>query len=112
LGRAGRLPRPVLACGAALKNTFCLAVEDRAFVSHHVGDLENFETLRSFVEGIAHFRRLFDTEPEVVAYDLHPEYLSTKYALDLDGVDLARAQHPHPHIPPSPAAHRHTRPLT
>jgi hydrogenase maturation protein HypF len=98
LGLAARLPRPVLACGAELKNTFCLAVGDRAFVSHHIGDLENFETLRSFTDGIAHFRRLFDTEPEVVAYDLHPEYLSTKYALDLDGVDLAGVQHHHAHI--------------
>ena len=98
LGLAARLPRPVLACGAELKNTFCLAVEDRAFVSHHIGDLENFETLRSFTDGIAHFRRLFDTEPEVVAYDLHPDYLSTKYALDLDGVDLAGVQHHHAHI--------------
>ncbi|HEV8276430.1 MAG TPA: carbamoyltransferase HypF [Streptosporangiaceae bacterium] len=95
---AGRLPRPVLACGAELKNTFCLAAEDRAFVSHHIGDLENFETLRSFTEGIDHFRRLFDTEPEVVAYDLHPEYLSTKYALDLGGVDLVGVQHHHAHI--------------
>jgi hydrogenase maturation protein HypF len=95
---AARLPRPVLACGAELKNTFCLATEDRAFVSHHIGDLENFETLRSFTEGIDHFRRLFDTEPEVVAYDLHPEYLSTKYALDLGGVDLVGVQHHHAHI--------------
>jgi hydrogenase maturation protein HypF len=98
LGLATRLPRPVLACGAELKNTFCLAVENRAFVSHHIGDLENFETLRSFTEGIGHFRRLFGTEPEVVAYDLHPEYLSTKYALELDGVDLAGVQHHHAHI--------------
>src|SRR5262249_25516946 len=95
---ATRLPRPLLACGAELKNTFCLAAGDRAFVSHHIGDLENFETLRSFTEGIEHFRRLFDIEPEVVAYDLHPEYLSTKYALDLDGVDLQGVQHHHAHI--------------
>ena len=91
-------PRPVLACGAELKNTFCLAAQSRAFISHHIGDLENYQTLRSFTEGIAHFRRLFDTEPEVVAYDLHPEYLSTKYALDLDGVDLVGVQHHHAHI--------------
>ncbi|HEX5296318.1 MAG TPA: carbamoyltransferase HypF, partial [Streptosporangiaceae bacterium] len=55
-------PRPVLACGAELKNTFCLAQGRHAFVSHHVGDLENAETLRSFTEGIAHVRRLFDIE--------------------------------------------------
>ena len=91
-------PRPVLACGAELKNTFCLAKGRHAFVSHHIGDLENAETLRSFTEGIEHFSRLFDITPQVVAYDLHPEYLSTKYALDLDGVDLVGVQHHHAHI--------------
>ena len=91
-------PRPVLACGAELKNTFCLAKDQHAFVSHHIGDLENAETLRSFTEGIEHFSRLFDIIPQVVAYDLHPEYLSTKYALELDGVDLAGVQHHHAHI--------------
>jgi hydrogenase maturation protein HypF len=91
-------PRPVLACGAELKNTFCLAKGRHAFLSHHIGDLENAETLRSFTEGIAHFRRLFDIDPQVVAHDLHPEYLSTKYALDLDGVDLHGVQHHHAHI--------------
>jgi hydrogenase maturation protein HypF len=91
-------PQPVLACGAELKNTFCLAKGRRAFLSEHIGDLENFETLRSFTEGIAHFRRLFDIEPLVVAHDLHPEYLSTKYALDLDGVERIGVQHHHAHI--------------
>src|SRR6202035_5418942 len=94
-------PRPVLACGAELKNTFCLAQGRHAFVSHHIGDLENAETLRSFTEGIEHFRRLFDIEPQVIAHDLHPEYLSTKYALDLaddEGLDLAGVQHHHAHI--------------
>jgi hydrogenase maturation protein HypF len=93
-----RFPRPVLACGAELKNTFCLGQGDHAFISHHIGDLENAETLRSFTEGIEHFRRLFDIDPAVVAYDLHPEYLSTKYALDLDGVDLEGVQHHHAHV--------------
>jgi hydrogenase maturation protein HypF len=95
---SGGFPRPVLACGAELKNTFCLAKGRRAFLSHHIGDLENAETLRSFTEGIEHFTRLFDITPEVVVYDLHPEYLSTKYALDLDGVDLVGVQHHHAHI--------------
>src|SRR5439155_23523982 len=85
---ASTFPRPVLACGAELKNTFCLAQGRHAFVSHHIGDPENAETLRSFTEGIEHFRRLFDIDPEVVAHDLHPAYLSTKYALALDDVDL------------------------
>jgi hydrogenase maturation protein HypF len=94
------LPRPVLACGAELKNTFCLAQGRRAFLSHHIGDLENYETLRSFTEGIEHFCRLFDVHPELVAHDLHPEYLSTKYALDLgnEGLDLVAVQHHHAHI--------------
>ncbi len=94
----GGFARPVLACGAELKNTFCLAKGRHAFVSHHIGDLENAETLRSFTEGIEHFSRLFDITPQVVAYDLHPEYLSTKYALDLDDVDLVGVQHHHAHI--------------
>jgi hydrogenase maturation protein HypF len=94
----GGFPRPVLACGAELKNTFCLARGQHAFVSHHIGDLENAETLQSFTSGISHYRRLFDIEPEVVAYDLHPEYLSTKYALELSGVDLVGVQHHHAHI--------------
>jgi hydrogenase maturation protein HypF len=95
---SGGFPRPVLACGAELKNTFCLAKDRHAFVSHHIGDLENAETLQSFTEGIEHFSRLFDITPQVVAHDLHPEYRSTKYALDLDGVDLVGVQHHHAHI--------------
>ena len=96
-------PRPVLACGAELKSTFCLAAGGHAFVSHHIGDLENAETLRSFTEGIAHFRRLFDIEPQVVAHDLHPDYLSTKYATGLaeagpPDLTLAGVQHHHAHI--------------
>jgi hydrogenase maturation protein HypF len=98
VGVRARFPRPVLACGAELKNTFCLAKEGRAVISHHIGDLENTETLRSFTDGIAHFTRLFDIDPQVVAYDLHPEYLSTKYALDLDGVGHCGVQHHHAHI--------------
>jgi hydrogenase maturation protein HypF len=98
-------PRPLLACGAELKNTFCLARGTRAWVSHHVGDLENYETLRSFTEGIDHFGRLFAVEPEVVAHDLHPEYLSTKYALDLHGVELVGVQHHHAHLAACLAEH-------
>jgi hydrogenase maturation protein HypF len=91
--------RSLLACGAELKNTFCLARGHNAFVSHHIGDLENLETLRSFTEGIEHYQRLFDVDPEVVAYDLHPEYLSTKFALALDGVPTKIAvQHHHAHV--------------
>jgi hydrogenase maturation protein HypF len=98
LGLPWPFPRHVLACGAELKHTFCLARDGRAFVSHHIGDLENYETFRSFTEGVEHFRRLFAVEPEVVAHDLHPEYLSTKYAVELDGVELEGVQHHHAHV--------------
>jgi hydrogenase maturation protein HypF len=98
LAVASRFSRPVLACGAELKNTFCLGRGDRAFLSHHIGDLENYETLRSFTDGIRHFRRLFDVAPQIIAHDLHPEYLSTKYALEQDGCVLAGVQHHHAHI--------------
>ncbi|HEX5188555.1 MAG TPA: Sua5/YciO/YrdC/YwlC family protein, partial [Streptosporangiaceae bacterium] len=94
--------RPVLACGAELKSTFCLASGDRAFVSQHIGDLENAETLRSFTEGIEHFSAMFEITPTVIAHDLHPDYLSTKYAhdrADADaGLKLAGVQHHHAHI--------------
>lgn len=94
-----KFEREILACGAELKNTFRLTHGDYAFVSHHIGDLENLETLASFTHGIEHFSRLFNINPEIVAYDLHPDYLSTKYALSLDD-DLARVgvQHHHAHI--------------
>jgi hydrogenase maturation protein HypF len=98
LGLPWPFPRHVLACGAELKHTFCLAKGGHAFVSHHIGDLENYETFRSFTEGVGHFRRLFAVEPEVVAHDLHPEYLSTKYALELEGVELEGVQHHHAHV--------------
>jgi hydrogenase maturation protein HypF len=103
-------PRPLLACGAELKNTFCLARGRRAWVSHHIGDLGNYETLRSFTEGIEHFGALFAVEPEVVAHDLHPEYLSTKYALEREGVELVGVQHHHAHLAACLAEHRHAGP--
>jgi hydrogenase maturation protein HypF len=93
--------RPVLACGAELKSTFCLGARGHAFLSHHIGDLENAETLRSFTEGIDHFRRLFDIEPQVIAHDLHPDYLSTAHAArlaEVSGAELAGVQHHHAHI--------------
>jgi hydrogenase maturation protein HypF len=97
--------RPLLACGAELKNTFCVAKGSRAWVSHHIGDLENYETLRSYTEGIEHFGRLFAVEPELVVHDLHPEYLSTKYALEHEGVELLGVQHHHAHLAACLAEH-------
>jgi hydrogenase maturation protein HypF len=100
LGVAERFGQHILACGGELKNTFCVAKERHVFLSHHIGDLENYETLRSFREGIEHYCRLFDVRPELVAYDLHPEYLSTKYALELEeaGLPVVGVQHHHAHV--------------
>jgi hydrogenase maturation protein HypF len=97
--------QPVLACGAELKSTFCLARGSHAWVSHHIGDLENYETLRSFTDGIAHFERLFAISPNVIAHDLHPEYLSTKYALDREDGQLIGVQHHHAHLAACLAEH-------
>ena len=100
-----RRARPLLACGAEQKNTFCVAKGDRAWVGHHIGDLEHYATLQAFREGIAHFERLFAVAPEVVAHDLHPDYLSTAYALERDGVELVGVQHHHAHLAACLAEH-------
>jgi len=92
---------PILATGAELKNTFCLTRENYAFLSHHIGDLENFETLKSFEEGILHFESLFRIQPVCIAYDLHPDYLATRYALDRscrENIPAYGIQHHHAHI--------------
>ncbi len=100
LGVAESFGQHTLACGGELKNTFCVAKERHVFLSHHIGDLENYETLRSFREGVEHYCRLFDVQPELVAYDLHPEYLSTKYARELEeaGLPAVGVQHHHAHV--------------
>lgn len=97
--------RPVLACGAELKSTFCLARGSRAWVGPHIGDLRSYEALRSFREGVAHFERLFAVAPELVAHDLHPDYLSTRYALERDGVEHLGVQHHHAHLAACLAEH-------
>ncbi len=91
-------PRPLLACGAELKSTFCLARGERAWVGHHIGDLRNWETLRSFREGIAHFEELFAVRPEAIVHDMHPDYLSSGYALERDSPVTVAVQHHHAHM--------------
>jgi hydrogenase maturation protein HypF len=108
------LPAPVLGCGAELKSTFCLGRDRQAFVSHHIGDLENVETMHSFTEGIAHFERLFEIEPAAVAHDLHPDYLSTQFAHDLadeHDLPLVGVQHHHAHIAACLADNQETGPV-
>jgi hydrogenase maturation protein HypF len=95
------LPLPaapaLLATGAELKSTFTLARDGRAWVGHHIGDLRNVETLASFADGVEHFERLFAVAPELIAHDLHPDYLSTSYALAREGEHVA-VQHHHAHL--------------
>ena len=102
---AGGAPRPLLACGAEQKNTFCVAKGDRAWVGHHIGDLEHYSTLRAFRDGVEHFERLFAVSPRLVAHDLHPDYLSTAYALEREGVEHVGVQHHHAHLAACLAEH-------
>lgn len=88
----------VFAVGGEQKNTFCLTKGKFAFLSHHIGDLENLETLEAFHNETEMYRKLFHVEPELIAYDFHPEYLSTKYALDIPGLTKVGVQHHHAHI--------------
>jgi hydrogenase maturation protein HypF len=94
------LAEPVLACGAQLKNAFCLGVADAAHLGPHVGDLENLETLESFETGVARMERFLRVRPRLLAHDLHPEYLSTRYALRrarAEGIPAVAVQHHHAH---------------
>jgi hydrogenase maturation protein HypF len=99
---------PILAAGGELKNTFCLTRDHYAFLSHHIGDLENYETLQAFQSGIAHIEHLFRIHPEALAYDLHPDYMATRYAQqrgmkeDLPAIGI---QHHHAHIAACMAEH-------
>ncbi len=94
----GRRVPELLACGAELKNTFCLTKGQHAILSQHIGGLENYETLVFFEETLANLKKLFRVEPRAVAYDLHPDYLSTKYALGMVGLPKFGVQHHHAHI--------------
>jgi hydrogenase maturation protein HypF len=104
-------PQPVLACGSALKNTFCVTRGPHAFVSHHVGDLDDYATMRSYLDGITHLTSLLDVSPTVVAHDLHPDYPSTRYAVELPDVELVAVQHHHAHIASCLADNRVTGPV-
>ncbi len=114
----GYAPRPIrlaedgpalLATGAHFKNAFCLTRGRDAFLSPHVGDLENFETLRAFEAAVAHCERLFRVHPVAIAHDMHPDYLATRYAQDRaarDGLPAFAVQHHHAHIAAAMAEHR------
>ena len=103
-------PRHLLACGAELKSTACVAKGGRAWVSHHIGDLDEWETLRAYRASIAHLEHLFAVRPEVVAHDFHPDLRSTAYALEREGVDRVTVQHHHAHLAACLAEHGETGP--
>ncbi len=91
--------RNILACGAMLKNTFCITKGHHAFLGPHIGDLENMETLEAFQIAVERFKKMLYVEPEVVAYDMHPDYLSTQYARGLkEDIIKIQAQHHHAHV--------------
>lgn len=89
--------KPTLTVGGELKNTFCLARDHYAFLSHHIGDMENVETCESFEQGVQHLSHIFRVQPEIIAHDLHPNYFTTQYAKKMDVPQIA-VQHHHAHI--------------
>ena len=91
----------ILACGAEEKNTFCLTRDNHAFVSQHIGDMENIETMQHYERTLELYKQLFRIHPELIAYDMHPEYLPTKFGLELaekEGLKTIAVQHHHAHI--------------
>ena len=99
--RLGLESTGLLACGAQLKNSFCITRGDHAFLSQHIGDLENAETLDFLASTVEHYMRLFHLDIAAVAHDMHPDYLSTRYATELsDRIAVPRVpvQHHHAHI--------------
>lgn len=98
----------ILAAGSELKNTFCITNKNYAFLSHHIGDMENYETLKSFEQGVEHFERLFRVKPVALAHDLHPNYLATRYTLqraERENIPAIAIQHHHAHIAACMAEH-------
>ncbi len=97
---------PILAVGGELKSTFCLAKAEYAYMSQHIGDMENLETVEAFEEAVVHFQHVFRTWPERIACDMHPRYLSTQWALRQEDVPIVQVQHHHAHIASVMAEHR------
>jgi len=89
---------PILACGAHMKNTVCLARKKNAFLSQHIGDLENQPAEAFFRMTIDHMKRILDIKHEIVACDLHPGYMSSRYAKEQKEARIVRVQHHHAHI--------------
>lgn len=104
-------PAPILAAGPQLKNTFCLVRGDRAFVSQHIGDLDDALTQAHYHDTLERYRRIFAIEPEMVAHDLHPDCTATRFACSLEGVTTVGVQHHHAHVVSCMAEHGVTEPV-
>jgi len=108
-----KLARPgpsVLALGGWYKNTICVTRGDEAFVSQHIGDLDNAATVGFLEETVAHLTGILDVEPELIAHDLHPDFASTRLAVALAterGIPALAVQHHHAHIASVLAEHGH-----
>ncbi|MCE5181110.1 MAG: carbamoyltransferase HypF, partial [Betaproteobacteria bacterium] len=115
--RAIKLARPgrsVLACGGWFKNTICLTRDDEAFVSQHIGDLDNAATCHAFEETVRHLMGVLEIEPEMVACDMHPDFFSSRFAGDFarqHDIPVLMVQHHHAHIAAVMAEHRLTEPV-
>ncbi len=107
-------PRPSLAVGGQLKGVFALGSDHQAYLSHHLGDLDHFAAYRAFEEEIKLYESLFDIEPEVIVHDLHPNYISTAYAIHraVEGkVQRLATQHHHAHMASCMAEHELDEPV-
>jgi hydrogenase maturation protein HypF len=105
----------ILALGAQQKNTFCLAKGENAFLSGHIGDLDEKDTSQCFEDEIQSFIRIFDAKPQLLVCDMHPDYISTRYAYAYQKKQLANSgkklpilaiQHHHAHFASVLAEHR------
>ncbi|NPV29527.1 MAG: carbamoyltransferase HypF [Firmicutes bacterium] len=89
---------PILGCGGELKNTFCMTKGRGAYLSQHLGDLNHYGNYRQFLDSIPRFEKMLDVKPEIIAYDLHPEYMATRWAKRQEGVTKIGVQHHHAHM--------------
>ena len=96
----------ILACGAELKNTICVTKQDKAFLSQHIGDLENLATYEFLKLTVAHLKRILDIDPEIIAFDMHPDYLSTRFGQEQQAAHKIQVQHHHAHIVSCMAEHK------
>ena len=94
----GRVVPSILACGAELKNTVCLTKNNQAFLSQHIGDLQNQASYEFFQTTVQHMKKILDISPQIITFDLHPDYLSTRYAEEQKDIQSIQVQHHHAHI--------------